>query len=203
MVGARDAEADAPPGSIVHKLQLISGRLLYTVPLPAKAGPARFADVALTASGTVVTLDSLGSRIFQLGSEAKSFGAATALKVSEPTSIAPAGETVVYVAHASGVLRMDLASGGQLAVQAVNDVDLRGLHWIRWYEGALIGIQAGSDGSLAAVRIRLDRRGRRVLSREVLGAAASSAATVIGGGLYYVGSQADGEATMVRKLDLN
>src|SRR5262245_4441215 len=50
----------------LHKLQLISGRVLQSFALPDRLGAARFADVAVTTDSTVLVLDDSGQRIFRL-----------------------------------------------------------------------------------------------------------------------------------------
>ena len=48
----------------VHKLQLISGRVLSSIPLPTDLGAARFADVAVTPQ-SVLVLDAAGRRVLR------------------------------------------------------------------------------------------------------------------------------------------
>ena len=70
VVGAR-ANAGRPE-SVVHRMQLISGRLLYSVPPPADAGATRF-EAVVRAAASVFVLDVEGGRIFELGDGAKPF----------------------------------------------------------------------------------------------------------------------------------
>ena len=42
------------PESVVHRVQLISGRLLYTVPSPEDSGATRYAAVALSSASVFV-----------------------------------------------------------------------------------------------------------------------------------------------------
>src|SRR4029450_12886230 len=56
----------AASSSVLHKLQLVSGRGLMDV-RPADAAQAvRFVDVAVAPDGTVFALDSVGPRVFRL-----------------------------------------------------------------------------------------------------------------------------------------
>jgi hypothetical protein len=64
VVGARTTAGKSE--SVVHRVQLISGRLLYSVTPPADSGATRFGAVALS-DARVFVLDAEGGRIFELG----------------------------------------------------------------------------------------------------------------------------------------
>ena len=51
--------------STLHKLQLISGRVLTSIPLPTEEGPSRFTDVAVTPQ-SILVLDGEGRRIYRV-----------------------------------------------------------------------------------------------------------------------------------------
>ena len=73
----------------LHKLQLISGRLLSTYRSPeARAGEP--GDVAVAPTGTVLALDTAGHRLFRLPPRATALELAVTLPDSGPVSIAPA-----------------------------------------------------------------------------------------------------------------
>ena len=120
----------------------------------------------------------------------KSLELRIALRVTEPAGLAMAGDDVAYVSHAGGIVRLDLAKRSSVALTAARGVDLRGLQWIEHLAGTLLGIQRRADGTLAAVRIRLDNRGRRATSLAVVGPAASRAAAVMTGRFYYLEDRA-------------
>ena len=200
------AGADSESGtmrSAVHRLQLVSGRLLYTVALPAEAGGARFADIALV-GGTALFLDQRGRRVYQLAPGSKTFRLHTKIDDNiEPASLAPAGDTVLYIAHGTGIMRVNVSNRTNAPLKAAGDVALQGLQWIREYKGALLGIQTQADGSHLAVRIRLDSRGRTATSIEVLGSAASKAAAIAGGVFYFLAKTSADTETVLRRLKLN
>ena len=187
--------SSAGTGASLHKLQLISGRLLSTYAVPGHFGPVSFGDVAVARGGGVLALDTAGHRLFRLAPRAAAAEVAVVLPGTGPTSIAPAEEGVVYVASASGVMRADLGSGATVDVKTRKGVDLAGLTRIRWYRGALAAIQKTPEG-YRAVRITLDPRGRTATALEVLDPAISisnpTASTVVNGVLYYL---ADGEGS--------
>jgi hypothetical protein len=189
----------------LHKLQLISGRLLSAYPVPDTFAPVSFGDVAVVAGGAVLALDTAGHRLFRLGPRAVAAEVAVVLPDTSPSSIAPAEEGVVYLATASGLARVDLAAGSTTVVKAGKKVDLSGLTRIRWHRGALAGLQKIDDGPYRAVRITLDRTGRTATAISVLDPSISisnpTAATIVGGVLYYLAS-GEGSEMIVRKVVL-
>lgn len=190
VVGTRIGEA---PESIVHRLQLISGRLLYSVPRPEDAGPTRFAAIALS-STSVFVLDAEGSRIFELDGGARTLRVRTAVAQHDLTGLTLASDTVAYVAHAGGILRIDLATQRSETVNSTPGIALDGIEWIGYFDNSLLATQRRPDGAMAAVRFRLDRRGRTATSVDTLGAAASKGAAVLGDVLFYISALPEGTA---------
>ena len=94
----------AESASVVHKLQLISGRSLAEVRAPEKAGPVRLVAVTVTADGVVFALDELGSRLFVARPGTKTLEHVMRIDAEKPSSLAVAGPTAIYVASARGVL---------------------------------------------------------------------------------------------------
>jgi hypothetical protein len=193
------------PHTSLHKLQLSSGRLLSTYPVAPHFSPVSFGDVAVAGSGTVLALDTAGHRVFRLAPRATSPDVAVVLPDSGPASIAPADEGVVYVATASGISRVDIATRSIASMKAADGVDLAGLTRIRWHEGTLAGLQKTAEGPYRAVRITLDRRGRTATALTVLDPRISisnpTAATVVGNVLYYL-ANGDGSDMTVRRVAL-
>jgi hypothetical protein len=150
--------------------------------------------------GTVVVLDSAGGRIYRLRPRGRSLERAIAFNVTDTASLAPASSSVVYVSHPEGVIRIDLATAASSNVRAARGVTLKGLRRIRWHQGDLLGIQQSADGTLSAVRIRLDAAGQRALALSIIDRAASTAATIMNDAFYYAGR--DGDTTTVRAVPL-
>ena len=193
------------PQSTLHKLQLISGRALASYAPADRFGDVEFVDVAATPDNGVLVLDRAGHRIFHLRPRSAALELALALPDDRPATIAPAGDSIAYVAHAGGISRLDLASRSVADVKAAKNVDLTNITKVRWHKGSLIAVQRAADGTYRAVRIDLDRQGRTATGSQPLGASLASvdptAATIAGGVLYYLARANDVDMT-VRKLPL-
>jgi hypothetical protein len=188
----------------LHKLQLVSGRSLGTYVVPESFGPTRLTDVAATPQRGVLALDAVGHRLFRLSAKRPSLELAANLADGRPSSVAPVSDAVVYVAHDGGLTRVDLGSRVLTEVKAAAPADLSGLARIRWHRGSLIAIQRAGEG-YRAIRIALDRAGRRATGIDVLDGSLSTtdptAATVSGGVLYYLAS-GEGSEMIVRRVSL-
>lgn len=191
------------PHTTLHKLQLISGRVLHSFVPPDRFGVARFADVAITSDSTVLVLDDAGGRIFRLRSKATDFEVAATLK-GRPTTIAPASDNLAYVATADGIVVVDLSSRGMTSLKSASGVDLAHISRLRWHKGSLVGIQQ-IGGTYRAVRFRLDSSGRRATRQQVLDEAVSTidpTAATISGGILYCLASGDGPEMIIRKITL-
>jgi hypothetical protein len=185
----RDAASQAEQTTL-HKLQLVSGRTLFGVTPAASLGPARLADVAVTESGTVLALDTVGRRLLRLRPGARDLEVASPLDV-DAVAIAPADDRVVFVAHAGGILRVDLVERRVAPLRS--ETPLSGIEWVRWYRGSLIAVQRdGAEPSAATriIRLPLDAAGRSASRVRVVEAAAppkaARASALDSGVLYYV-----------------
>jgi hypothetical protein len=168
VVSAAAPGADGQTTTVLHKVQLVSGRPLATLPLPEPFGAARFDDVAVSERGTVFVLDGLGGRIFRLGTDQRSFVLAAGPGLDHPTSLAPVDDRIVYVADAEGVARLDVSTGASTALIGPKDVPLAGFERIRWDRDSLMGVQRLPDGTRRAVSIRLAPAGGRTLAVDVI-----------------------------------
>ncbi len=199
-------EEGQPGAAAAHRLQLVSGRLIETLAVPAALLPVRFADVAVTADGAVLALDVAGRRIFRARLGAHELEVAATLDVNEPTSLAPAPASTVYVSHAGGLVRVDLASNRASPVTAQeSSVELSGLERVRVRGNSLVAVQRVDGESRRVVRLSLNDRGRRVMSSKILDASApasaASAATLVGDAFYYLSAGKSGER-VVRRVPL-
>ncbi len=145
----------AAPACALHKLQLVSGRPLDRIPLPPDLQPCRPVDVAVTPSGGLLLLDSATPRLIRYRPASRTFLTVARLPVEAPTSVAPAGDRFVYIAHASGIVRVDSVNGSVAPLGAVRDVALAGFERIRWVRDSLVGVQRMPDGSTRAVRVTI------------------------------------------------
>jgi len=191
--------------STVHKLQLISGRVLSSVTLPAEHAPARFTDVAVTPQ-TVIILDSEGRRIFRAPKKGRTLDVAMRLAVAGATVIAPASDGVVFVAYDRGLLRADLTTRTMSVVEPGAKADVAGIVWMRAFRGSLVAIQQGAPGASRLVRIRLDDSGRMVRAVDVLEEnvvlAGSTSVALADNVVYYLNRASDVGDVIVRKLPL-
>jgi len=189
----------------LHKLQLVSARSLAIYPARESHGPVRFADVAATSASAVFALDSAGHRVFRLRPRQPTLEVAVTLPDNQPSSMAPASDGLLYVAHDGGVIRVDLSSLTTAPLKAGTGVELAGIRRLRWHRGALIAIQQAGAGSYRAIRLALDRAGRTATGIEILDAALPTtdptAATVAGGVLYYLAT-GEGAEMIVRRVVL-
>jgi hypothetical protein len=191
--------ADRSPASALHKLQLVSGRPLEQITVPVDLQPCRLHDVAVTRDGGVLVLDASGNRVLRLRSGSHTFTPVATLHVQGSTSLAAAGDRIVYVAHASGVTRLDTVTGAVEALASAPDVPLGGFERIRWVRGSLVGIQRAPDGGLRAVRVKIENG--RATAMEILDGGITATdhpvATVSGDEFYLLVHQADGNANDV------
>jgi hypothetical protein len=193
--------------STLHKLQLISGRVLASIALPADEGPGRFTDVAVTPQNILV-LDGEGRRVYRVAKKGRSLEMVARLGAPACSSLAPAADGFAYVAFDRGLLRVDLTTRVMTVVEPAQKVatsSLEGLRWIRWYRGSLVAIQADPGGAFRLLRIRFDDSGRRARAVDVLDGnialTAPTSATLSGNLVYYLSPAADGQVE-VRKLTL-
>ena len=193
--------SDGNGASSIHKLQLVSGRVLAQIALPSELEPIVVSDFAVADDGTLVLVDSRGARLLRVKSTGDRLDRPLALHVSTPSSIAPANG-VTYVAHADGLSVIDTASGRVTSIQPAKGVSLTTLRRIRWARGGLIGIQEDATGS-RLVRIRLNSNRHRATAVEPLDGevqSAGTALTISRDAAYYVANTPEGAA--IRRVEI-
>lgn len=189
------AGTDGDRGTLT-RLQLISGRRLQTVEIPEELRPARFEALTIGPDDLYV-LDTAGGRILRLGFKTAALRVYAPLPAGlEATGLAHAG-SALYVAHAAGVRRIELATAAQRAVAVPAGLDVTHLHSLAWHEGALIGVQK-SGNRQAAVRVRLNPRGGAVTSVDTIEAAGTVAGHLARGIYYYLVERPDGSGVEFR-----
>jgi hypothetical protein len=170
--------------SIVHKLQLVSGRGLMEATPEESLLPVRVVALAVSPDGTVYGLDAAGGRVLRLRPGSHALEAVLRVDAPNPTALAAADDRTLFVASGRGLLRVDVASRGVQPVKSVED--LSGFSWLAWHAGALYGVQHASGASLA-VRVRLTAGGTRAQPRAILAASSQPiVATLTDGGFYYL-----------------
>ena len=185
----------------VHKLQLVSGRVLARLDMPDSLKPIVITDFVVLDSGALLLLDSAGGRLVPVKSVAGPFEPAIPLKVRGASSLATA-DGKVYVAHERGLSVLELSGGRVVDVAAPKGASLGGLRRIRWTRGTLLALQEHGH-STRMVRIRLSRRGLAATAIEPLDRGATSAGTALTisrDAAYYVAATKDGPA--IRRVRL-
>jgi streptogramin lyase len=213
------ADLDDGPGeasrAAIHKLQLVSGRPLATIPVPADSGTVRFSDLAVSSDGMVIAVDREGRRLFRLSPGARTLETVAVLRWEHPVSVTLSSDgRRAYVAHGQGLARVDLATGEGHDVEAEAGIAASGLERVRWHEGSLVAVQRRADGTREIVRFRLDRSGGRLMAVEpietVLAGQATTVATLWNDDFFYVAEGSRPEAssegaaheTVVRRVRL-
>ena len=199
--------SSADGAASVHKLQLISGRVFFAVRSP-KGTSVRFADLSVTPQSTVMALDDVGRRLFRIRPGSRELEVGWVIEAPMPVSVAAPSDTVIYIAHREGIVRIDLASGHERAVRASEGIDLTGFACIRPYRGGLVGVQQISEGVFRIVRITLDANGTRASAVALLDTdvtmTSPGAASITGDTLYYLSTPdgAGSTSTIVKRIRL-
>jgi hypothetical protein len=170
--------------SVLHKLQLVSGRSLAEMRAPEKAGAVRFVAVTVAPDGVVFALDAIGSRLFRARPGGKAMEEVMKINAEQPSSLAVADAGTVYVGGATGIVRIDPSARTSSRVRSADD--LGAFQALAWRAGSLVGVERLS-GASRVVRIPLDASGTRAQGRQVLAdAIAASAGTLAGDSYYYL-----------------
>ena len=182
VTSAKGRGADAV--STLHKLQLVSGRTLMEVPLPAGAGATRLVDVTVTPDGTAYVIDDAEGRLFRARPGARRLEPVMRLDVTHPTALTAADDRVLYVAADDGLVRVDLVSNKTAPVKSVEP--LTRFVSLAWRAGALVGVERVAD-SFLVVRIAFDPSGTRAQPRAILAASPEpTVGTLTPEGFYYL-----------------
>jgi hypothetical protein len=206
VVSGSEADGEHAAASVLHRVQLISGRPLASWPLPKSFGPARFADVDVGDGDTVFVLDEVGRRIFPVSPRAGRFGTPLRVPFEGLTSLAIAGNSDAYIAHASGIARVSLSGGATVAVRSAPGVELKGFERVRWDNGRLVGIQKRPDGSHVPVRLRLTAAGTRVIAADIIETPTPiddpTTVAISGDSFYFVTREAPGGDLAIHRARL-
>ena len=176
--------------SILHKLQLVSGRVLLRV--PSEKG-VRLVDVAVASDGTVYALDAWGGRLLRLHPGGHALDVAATLGVEHASSLALADDRIAYVGSQSGIVRVDLVARAVTpltAPGALGPVEL-----VRAQGRVLLVVERKERGATnderKLVRLVLDSSLRAVTRVQPIDSSvpATTAATVAGGTFYYLAAR--------------
>jgi hypothetical protein len=193
--------SSAAQATTIRKLQLISGRVLTSIALPAQHGSARFGDVGVTPQ-SILVLDTEGRRLFRVAKKGKTVDLVARLAASV-TSLAPASDGSAYAAYDQGLLHIDLSTRALTVVEPGADTDVSGLTWIRWHRGSIVAMQRVGSDAYRLVRIRLDSGGRAIRGVDLLAddlrLAGVTSATISGNTVYYLATSSGSNDIVVSK----
>jgi hypothetical protein len=168
--------------SVLHKLQLVSGRTLFEVRAPDAAAPVRLVGVTVTPDGTVYALDQVNARIFRVRPGARTLETMTRIDAASPTALTAADDRTLFVATKDGLVRVDVTSRTATPVKSADT--LSGFDSLAWRAGSLIGVERVAGSSLV-VRIPLDAAGTRAQPRAILAASPDATVGALAGDAYY------------------
>jgi len=188
-------EGDDSASSMLHKLQLVSGRTLAEIAPPDGAGAVRFVGVAATPDGTVYALDAAGSRLYRVRPGTRALELVMRLETPAPSALVAVDDRVLYVATGQGLARVDPSARTVTKVKSADE--LSGLESLAWRDGSLIAVQP-AGGGYAVVRLSLDGAGTRVQRRTVLASSSTPTVGTLGRDGYYYLS----DAGTIRRLTL-
>lgn len=153
---------EASAKGTLHRINLISGRPLHSLPIGEAAEPVHPIDLAVTGGGSVFVLDRDG-RILRArpGGSATELVATAGVTSALSLALAPNG-TVAYVTHPGGIVRVDLGRRRKVEVSSAADVQLTSVERLRPDLDGFIALQRLPDGSRRLLRIQLARDGRAV-----------------------------------------
>ena len=155
--------ASADGAGMLHKLHLASGRPLKSFPMAAGLEPVTLVDLDVTPTGAVLLLDTAGAQVLTLRPGGTAVEQVMKIDGAGPASLAAGGEAgIAYVAHRTGVSRIDLRARTATKVTAPASVSLANLEQIRWRRHALFAIRVEPDGTHRIIRLDLNATGRAV-----------------------------------------
>ena len=114
------------------------------------------------------------------------------LRVDSASSLTATDEEgVVYVAHRSGIARVNTKTGAAAPVAAPTGLELAGIERLRWHGKGLVAVQAGPDGSRRIVQFELNAARKAISAATIIDASIPVAArapfmTVSGDELSYL-----------------
>ena len=173
----------------LHKLQLVSGRVLEEIRQPVSEDPAALTDLAIAGDGTVLALEGTTGRIVRLRPKGRAFEDVCRLDVVPARSLTLADDRVAYVSSDDGLAHVDLTTCASTPVHAGRTIDLSRLDRVRWQNGALVLMQRVADGRMRMATARLDAAGKRIARLQVLAMAEAAdprTSTIAGSDVYYL-----------------
>lgn len=146
----------------LHRINLISGRPLQALPIAEATQPVHPVDLAVAGGGAVFLLDRDG-RILRARPGGTTIEVVAATAATPALSLAlAANDTVAYVTHAAGIVRVDLGRRRTVEVSSAAEWPLTSIERLRPDLDGFIALQRLPDGNRRLARIQLRRDGRAV-----------------------------------------
>lgn len=156
---------DEAPRNEVVVFDLDNGAVLRRL---AAANGGQLNDVAIARDGTVYVTDSRAGGVFVAKPDAAEFTAfAGAGTVPGCNGIAVADEQTLFVAHATGVARIDRSSGAVSSIVNTTRETIAAIDGLYLHKSALIGVQNATHPG-RVIRITLDADAARAIKVETL-----------------------------------
>ena len=145
-----------------------TGRLRRRFVLRPAAGRRHgFNDVTIMPDGEVYVTDSQSGGIYKVGSGGEIVEVLSPGTYTFPNGITRSGDgRALFVAHGSGVDRLEVGTGRRLRLGSPDTLNLGGIDGLAFYHNTLIAHQPGWFNRV--VRLRLDAAQERIASWEVL-----------------------------------
>jgi hypothetical protein len=173
--------------SALHKLQLVSGRVLTRVVTRSDGAPTRFEDVAVAPDGTVFAVDAAGGRLFRLSPGARELEITEEIGFTGTRALAHANGNTFFVASDTTLLRLDIGRRGASELKAPKGASLGQIGRLRWHDGLLLAIQQTSSGA-RLIRLILGDEGKSVTRVDIVDddVASETAGALSGQTFFYL-----------------
>jgi hypothetical protein len=173
--------------SALHKLQLVSGRVLTKVVTREESGPVRFEDVTVTPDGTVFAVDAAGGRLFRLPPGARDLEMAQDLGSKGTRALTHASGNTFFIGSDTTLLRVELGRRAASALKAPKGAALGHIGRLRWHDGSLLAMQQTASGP-RLIRLTLDDEGKAVKRLDVVDedVASETAGALSGETFFYL-----------------
>lgn len=160
------ADESSATGTL-HRINLISGRPLQSLPIGDQAQGVHPVDLAVAGGGSVFLLDRDG-RILRARPGGLSTEVVATAGVTPALSLALASkDTAAFVTHAGGIVRVDLGRRRAVEVSSTAELPLTSIERLRSDLDGFIALQRLPGGSRRLLRIQLGRDGRTVRAATV------------------------------------
>ena len=173
--------------SALHKLQLVSGRVLTKVATSRESGPVRFEDVVVASDGTVFAVDAAGGRLFRLAPGAREFEMAHEIGFTGARALAHVSGNTFFVGTETALLRVEIGRRAASPLSAPRGTSLGQIGRLQSYGGSLLAMQQTSSGP-RLVRLTLDDDAKAVKRLEVVDddVASETAGALSGETFFYL-----------------